>query len=143
VDEPVLASNADRERVMARLSDAHVEGRLTVEELDERVGAAQAARTLQDLDLVVANLPPPPAERRLDAEVALANEPYSGGQIAGMTALTILVPMGRLIGLVIALSLLRDERTPERRRLLKAWAYACAAALAVEVLAVAIFVLHV
>ena len=142
MDEPVLASNADRERVLARLADAHVEGRLTVEELDERVGAAHTARTVQELEAVVANLPAPPAVPGPGSAEVARKEPFTGGEIAGATALTVLVPMGRLIGLVIAVSLLRNERMPERRRLLAVWAYACAAALTVELVVIAVFVLH-
>jgi Domain of unknown function (DUF1707) len=56
-DGPTLASNSDRERIVARLADAHIDGRLTVEELERLTGDAHAARTLGDLDLVCANLP--------------------------------------------------------------------------------------
>lgn len=143
MDESTLASNADRERVVARLADAHVEGRLTVEELDQLTGAAHSARTLRELDLVVANLPRAPvvAEGPPGALVP-APGPYTGGQIAGAAALTVIVPMGRLIGLVTALSLMRDERVPERRRMLRTWALACAAALTVEIVAILVFVVH-
>jgi hypothetical protein len=141
MDESMLVSNADRERVVARLSDAHVEGRLTVDELERLTGAAHTARTRRDLELVVANLPAPP-DAASPGTVALTRGPYTGGQIAGMTALTILVPAGRLIGLVIALSLMRDEPLPERRRLLRAWALASGAVLLLEIVAVLIFVVH-
>ena len=140
-DGSTLASNGDRERVVGRLAEAHVDGRLTVEELDHLTGEAHAARTLRDLDLVCANLPGAAVARPAAAEVDLRGF-YSGGQIAGMTALTIVAPMGRLIGLVIALSLLRDERLPERRRMLLTWAYACAAVLAVAIVAILVFVVH-
>lgn len=143
MDESTLASNADRDRVVARLSEAHVAGRLTVEELDQLTGAAHSARTVGDLDQVVAGLPGPPAVTNAGAgTVAVAAKPYTGGQIAGVTALTILAPLGRLIGLVLALSLLRDESMPERRRLLRAWAWASASVLTLEILAVLIFVVH-
>jgi hypothetical protein len=143
MDGSTLASNADRERAVARLTDAHVEGRLTVEELDQLTGAAHAARTVGDLDLVVANLPGPPAVGSAPAgAVAVTPGPYTGGQIAGMTALTIVAPMGRLIGLVLALSFLRDEQLPERRRMLRAWATASAVLLTVEIIAILIFVVH-
>ena len=138
----MLVSNADRERVVARLSDAHVEGRLTVDELERLTGAAHTARTRRDLELVVANLPGPPVAATGPGPIARTPGPYTGGQIAGMTALTILAPAGRLIGLVVALSLMRDERLPERRRLLRAWALASAAVLLLEVVAVLIFVVH-
>jgi hypothetical protein len=46
----LLVSDADRERGVALLRDAVVDGRLTLEEFSDRVGAAQLARTEQDLD---------------------------------------------------------------------------------------------
>lgn len=139
-DGSTLASNSDRERVVARLAEAHVEGRLTVEDLDRLTGEAHVARTLADLDLVCANLPG--AEPAAPARGPISpREPYSGGQIAGMAALTIILPMGRLIGLVTALALLRGESHPERRRMLRTWAYVCAALLAVEIVALTVFVI--
>jgi hypothetical protein len=144
MDESTLASNADRDRVVARLADAHVEGRLTVEELDAATGAAHSARTLRELELVVASLPPVPAvaDPRPGALVP-APGPYTGGQIAGATALTVIAPMGRLIGLVVALSMMRDERLPERRRMLRIWASVCAVLLTAEVVAILVFVAHI
>jgi hypothetical protein len=50
-------SDADRERVAERLRDAAGEGRLTVEELDERLELAYAARTGTDLAPLTADLP--------------------------------------------------------------------------------------
>ena len=143
MDESTLASNADRERVVARLADAHVEGRLTVEELDALSGAAHSARTLRELDLLVADLPRAPAVAGgWPAALVPAAGPYTGGQIAAAAALTVVVPMGRLIGLVVALSLMRDEQLPERRRLLRVWASACAVVLTIEVLAVLILFVY-
>jgi DUF1707 SHOCT-like domain len=133
--EPTLASTADRERVVARLAEAHVEGRLTVEELDDLTGRAHAARTLEELDIVAAGLPQAPA-----GPPAPRPDGYSGGQIAGALALTVFVPFGRLVGLIVALSLLRGEGLPERRRLLRTWALVCAAVLTLEVVAVLVFV---
>ena len=138
----ILASNADRERVVARLAEAHVDGRLTVDELDHLTGEAHAARTRSDLDLVCANLPAVGVAPPVPAE-GDARRPFTGGQIGGATALTLLVPAGRLIGLVIALSLLRGETLPERRRLLQTWAAVCAAVLVLEIVAVLVFVVHV
>jgi Domain of unknown function (DUF1707) len=149
MDESTLASTADRERVVARLADAHVDGRLTVEELEALTGAAHSARTVSELERVVANLPAAPAvpaaavaERPSGAVVAHPG-PYTGGQIAGATALTVILPAGRLIGLVVALSMMRGELVPERRRLLRVWATTCAVLLTIEVLAVLIFVVHI
>jgi Domain of unknown function (DUF1707)/2TM domain len=53
------ASDADRERVVHVLRDAHAEGRLTVEEFDQRMDRAYAARTYADLDGLTADLPRP------------------------------------------------------------------------------------
>ncbi|MEV7599073.1 DUF1707 domain-containing protein [Kitasatospora sp. NPDC089797] len=52
------ASHADRDRVVAALGVAAGDGRLTAEELDERVEAALSARTLGDLTDITADLPP-------------------------------------------------------------------------------------
>ena len=50
-------SDADRERVAERLREAAGEGRLTVDELDERVERAYAARTAGELSTLTADLP--------------------------------------------------------------------------------------
>lgn len=56
--EPALrASHADRDRVVDVLTGAAGDGRLTAEELDERVEAALSARTLADLAALTADLP--------------------------------------------------------------------------------------
>lgn len=55
------ASDADRDQVVATLSENFQAGRLTSEELDERTGRALAARTLGELDELTADLPAPPA----------------------------------------------------------------------------------
>lgn len=51
------ASDAERELVVTRLSDACAEGRLTADELGDRVAAAYAARTYAELDSLTADLP--------------------------------------------------------------------------------------
>ena len=50
-------SDADREATVVRLREAGGEGRLTLEELAERVERADAARTRGDLDALTADLP--------------------------------------------------------------------------------------
>ena len=59
MDDSIRASDADRERVTARLRDHYAEGRLTSEELDERTSAALNAKTFGDLRRVMADLPDP------------------------------------------------------------------------------------
>ena len=58
--------DADRNRTADLLKEAHAAGYLTLEEADERLGTALAARTRGELDRLVADLPPagPPPRRR-------------------------------------------------------------------------------
>lgn len=52
------ASDADREQVVERLRNAADDGRLFVDEFDERLGQALSARTYGELDAIVGDLPP-------------------------------------------------------------------------------------
>ena len=62
---PLRASDAERERTLDVLRGAAGEGRLTLEELAERVEGALAARTRDALEHLTADLPAPaPAARR-------------------------------------------------------------------------------
>jgi hypothetical protein len=66
----LLASDSDRERVTERLRAAAGEGRLTADELEERLERAFGARTQADLEPLTADLPPAagagrPARRRV------------------------------------------------------------------------------
>ena len=51
------ASHADRERVIGALKAAFVEGRLTEDELDARVGQVYESRTYAELAAVTADIP--------------------------------------------------------------------------------------
>jgi Domain of unknown function (DUF1707)/Cell wall-active antibiotics response 4TMS YvqF len=51
------ASDADRERVADRLREAAGDGRLTMEELDERLDAVYAAKTYAELEPITRDLP--------------------------------------------------------------------------------------
>jgi hypothetical protein len=59
------ASNAEREQVIDTLKGAFVDGRLTKDELDARVGQAIAARTYAELATVTADIPRPPEPVRV------------------------------------------------------------------------------
>ncbi len=67
IDDRIRISDADRERATARLRDHFAEGRLTSEELDERITAALSAKTYGDLRRIMADLPDsapvPPMDR--------------------------------------------------------------------------------
>ena len=51
------ASDADREAAASLLNEAFAEGRLTADEHDQRLGAAYAARSWQQLQQLTADLP--------------------------------------------------------------------------------------
>jgi hypothetical protein len=51
------ASDADRDAVVAALSEHFQAGRLTSEELEDRTGRALSARTLEELDGLTTDLP--------------------------------------------------------------------------------------
>jgi uncharacterized protein DUF1707 len=59
MDDRMRASDADREAVAARLRDHYAEGRLTQDELDERVSVALTAKTFGELRPLTTDLPGP------------------------------------------------------------------------------------
>ena len=77
-DVDLLASDAERDEAAERLRQAAAEGRVTPEELEQRLGRAFGARTRGELDVVVADLPAPrrperPSTRRRPELVAFAS----------------------------------------------------------------------
>lgn len=66
MDDRLRTSDADRDRVASQLRDHFAEGRLTPDELDERLTATLSARTFGDLRRVLSDLPEPaPALRQV------------------------------------------------------------------------------
>jgi Domain of unknown function (DUF1707) len=65
VHEPpdLRVSDQDRERVVAEIREHFAAGRLGEDEMGERVAAAYAARTVRELSVLRADLPPLPAAR--------------------------------------------------------------------------------
>jgi hypothetical protein len=59
MEDRIRISDADRERVTARLREHFAEGRLTSDELEERVTATLSAKTFGDLRHVMVDLPEP------------------------------------------------------------------------------------
>ncbi|HTT52070.1 MAG TPA: DUF1707 domain-containing protein [Streptosporangiaceae bacterium] len=76
MDEHIRASDADRDRVTARLREHFAEGRLTRDELDERVTAALHARTFGDLRGPLADLPEAALVPRAAAPPQPAGRPW-------------------------------------------------------------------
>jgi len=89
------ASDADREHIAERLRQATTEGRLSPEELDERLGVAFSARTYGELHPLVADLPKGVVTRRRRSPLATS--------VRLLVAVAILVP---LIALVVATAVL-------------------------------------
>ncbi|MBO0875952.1 MAG: DUF1707 domain-containing protein [Pseudonocardia sp.] len=59
----VRASDAEREETASAIRHAAAEGRLTMEELDERLASVYEARMRHELEPLVADLPAPPAPK--------------------------------------------------------------------------------
>jgi hypothetical protein len=94
IPEPheLRASNADRERVAKVLHDAMAEGRLTVNELEERLDQVYAARTFGELEPVTRDLPvhqqlspPPMAQPVVSAHNRIGGHAVSPSTIAIMS----------------------------------------------------------
>jgi class 3 adenylate cyclase len=66
------ASDADRDRVAGRLREHYGAGRLSDDDLSERVEAAYGVRTLSELEALTADLPSGPAPARRPRRSALA-----------------------------------------------------------------------
>ena len=56
-DPRMRASDADRERTSSLLREHHAQGRLTAEEFNDRLDRAFEAKTLGELDALLADLP--------------------------------------------------------------------------------------
>ncbi|WP_243718151.1 DUF1707 domain-containing protein [Actinomadura sp. 7K534] len=72
------AGDADRDRVAQVLRDAAGDGRLTLEELDERLDAVYAAKTYADLEPLTRDLPAPGAAPAPAPSGAAAWRPLPG-----------------------------------------------------------------
>jgi hypothetical protein len=59
-DRPIRASDKERDSVVDVLRDAYTDGRLTLEEFEERTSAAYASKTWADLRELTADLPVEP-----------------------------------------------------------------------------------
>ena len=84
------AADTDRDRAAELLRAAAAEGRITFEELDERVSQAYAAKTFADLQAITHDLPgpgitpPAPAARPAAAPAATAAAPGPAASVAIM-----------------------------------------------------------
>src|SRR4051794_34380561 len=85
------ASDAERERVVSFLREHALEGRLTHDELEERIGLAYAAVTVGDLERLIADLP------RRNAPAPRRPHPARARQQNGPTPALIVAGLGLLV----------------------------------------------
>ena len=68
-DYDLRIGDAERDAAMTQLREHFVAGRLTFDELSERIDAALIAKTQRQLDRLMADLPRPPRMTRAEAAV--------------------------------------------------------------------------
>ena len=79
-DRPIRASDQERESVVDVLRDAYTDGRLTLDEFEERTSAAYAAKMRADLRELTADLPAEPLFGVDLNQTADANQPWQAAQ---------------------------------------------------------------
>jgi len=92
-DSTLRAGDAERERIGEQLRRSHAEGRLDVQELQDRLDRCYAAKTVAELRELVADLPGADEGR---------DRPFGRRSFAGMRLIA-LVPLLLAIGLVSAI----------------------------------------
>lgn len=100
MDDSLRASDQDREEIAGILREQYAQGRLTLEEFDERSSAAYSARTVGDLRPLVADLPGPGAPARTtDAVRSPAQARLIGmaGAVAAVVLLAAALFAGRAV----------------------------------------------
>lgn len=100
----MLVSDVERDRVVARLGDEAVAGRLSVDELERRIAAALVAGTERDLRRTQRGLPGDRRELRLAVRIAVL--------LATVAWLTVVFVVLTLVAVV---RLMRSQE-PRRRR---------------------------
>jgi len=99
----IRASDAERERIVSFLRDQAAEGRLSADELDERVGRAYGALTRGELSRLVRDLPDPPFRTRVQRARTRPRGLAIAG-IAGLAALRLPVLALALVWTAVALT---------------------------------------
>jgi hypothetical protein len=130
------ASDADRERVAAVLREAASEGRIGLDELDERLGAVYAARTYAELEPLTKDLPgahavpvtPPVVPAAIADPDRYGGTPTSAGGFALLGGFErkgrwVVPPKFRAFAMLGGGDIdLREARFAERRVVIHAWA---------------------
>jgi uncharacterized protein DUF1707 len=100
IDRPIRASDQERQSVVDILREAFTDGRLTLDEFEERMTAAYAAKTWTDLRQLTGDLP---VEPLLGADLSLrppAAQPQVMTPAALPTRRRSSRPLGRLLPVV-------------------------------------------
>jgi Domain of unknown function (DUF1707)/2TM domain len=97
-DRGLRASDEDRERFVEVLREHHTAGRLTTDELEERVDQALAARTHADLDAVHEDLPRLPDRRRTEHRREVARRAFREHLRTYVLVMVLLVSIWALTG---------------------------------------------
>ena len=111
----IRASDTDRERVVETLRRGHVEGRLTLAELEERSGTAYAARTVDELAPLTADLPAPRATRSAPTHAgppAVVFAALLGAWIVAVAVFGVFIPPVPLLLFVAFRVLVARRRSP-------------------------------
>lgn len=108
----VRASDAERERAIQRVRDAAGEGRLTLEELADRIEAAADASTRADLERLTADLPAAPAPAPEVAVPARAGSVFGDLKRSGRWQVAAALRFETVFGDVVLD--LREALVPER-----------------------------
>ena len=104
-----LASDADRDTAIGLLNEAWAEGRLTADEHDQRLSAAYAARTWQQLSQVTADLPAPAAAAIGQAAPGI----FAGADLCLLCVLLVVCPPAGIAWLFLCWHRARTD--PDRR----------------------------
>jgi Domain of unknown function (DUF1707)/2TM domain len=96
--DDLRASDAEREQVIGDLRAHAGEGRLTVDELDERIGRADGARTRRELAALTADLPPRSRARTSAQAARGAREGFGEHLRAYLMVMALLVAIWALTG---------------------------------------------
>jgi hypothetical protein len=104
-----LASDADRDTAAGLLNAAWAEGRLTADEYDQRLSAAYAARTWQQLDRLTADLPAPSAAATGPAAAGM----FAGADLCLLCVLLVVCPPAGIAWLFLCWHRARTD--PNRR----------------------------
>jgi hypothetical protein len=111
----MLASRADRDRAIDVLKASFVEGRLTKEELDQRVGQALVSRLFPDLMAIISDLPAGPFGR-LPAHPATPALPRTNRLAVLALVCAAAAPVTAGITAILAIALGHLARRQARRR---------------------------